>query len=190
MTVKFSRLKNSFGVATEYIPGVESAAIGVWINLGGRHERKGENGLAHFLEHMAFKGTQKRNAQQIAEAIESVGGYMNAYTSKEITNYYVRILPNDIPLALDVLSDIIINSVYSAKDINLERNVILQEIAQTNDTPDEIIFDWLQEVSYPDQSVGRSILGSRKLIEGYGQKDIIEFTSRHYTPDRMILCAS
>ena len=133
------------------MPGLQSAAIGIWVTAGGRHERIEQNGIAHFLEHMAFKGTERRSALQIAEAIEDVGGYINAYTSREMTAYYARVLEEDVPLALDVISDIVLNPVFDAREIEVERGVILQEIGQALDTPDDIIFDWLQEVAYPDQ---------------------------------------
>ena len=125
------------------MPGLKSAAIGVWVGAGGRHERPAQNGIAHFLEHMAFKGTKTRSALQIAEAIEDVGGYINAYTSSEATAYYVRLLENDVPLGLEVVSDILLNPVFDAREIEVERGVILQEIGRALDTPDVVIFDWL-----------------------------------------------
>ncbi|CAN0603656.1 unnamed protein product, partial [Ectocarpus sp. 12 AP-2014] len=138
-------LANGVRVVTEHMPGLQSASVGIWITAGGRHERAAQNGIAHFLEHMAFKGTKTRTALQIAEAIEDVGGYINAYTSRETTAYYARVLGDDVDLALDVLSDIVLNSVFDPREVEVERHVILQEIGQTLDTPDDIIFDWLQE---------------------------------------------
>ena len=159
MTIRTQTLSNGFTIATEFMPNFRTATLGVWITAGARHETKDQNGIAHFLEHMAFKGTKKRSSFQIAEAIENVGGYINAYTSREITNYYCRILSDDVPLAVDVISDIILNSTIESSEVDIERNVILQEIGQTNDTPDDIIFDWLQETAYPNQPYGRPILG-------------------------------
>ncbi len=185
-----AHLPNGFRVATEFMPNFKTASLGIWIKAGGRHETRAENGMAHFLEHMAFKGTTSRTALEIAEAIENVGGYMNAYTSREITNYYTRILSEDIPLAVDVISDIVLNSTINATELDLERNVILQEIGQTNDTPDDIIFDWLQETAYPKQPLGRPILGSSKNIARFQRKDLIDFVNLHYSPERMILCAA
>ena len=156
---RISTLSNGLRVVTRDMPGLHSAAIGIWVNAGGRDERSEQNGIAHFLEHMAFKGTPTRSALQIAEAIENVGGYINAYTSRDVTSYYVRVLAGDVSMALDVISDIVLNPVFDAREIEVERGVILQEIGQSLDTPDDIIFDWLQEAAYPDQAMGRTILG-------------------------------
>lgn len=190
MTINLNKLSNGFQVITEKIPGIKTVSVGVWIKVGGRHETNNQNGLAHFLEHMAFKGTEKRSAVDIVNQIENVGGYMNAYTSREVTNYYMRVLPEDTKLAIEILHDILLNSNFDKKEIDLERNVILQEIGQYLDTPDEIIFDWLQEISYPNQSIGRSILGSDKLVKSYCRDDLINFTKKHYIPNKMILCAA
>ena len=130
MTVQTEKLENGFRIVTEHMPGLRSASIGVWVDAGGRHERPEQNGIAHFLEHMAFKGTSKRSALDIAEAIEDVGGYINAYTSREVTAYYVRLLNENIPLAIDILADILKNSIFDKREIEVERNVILQEIGQ------------------------------------------------------------
>jgi predicted Zn-dependent peptidase len=172
------------------MPGLESAAIGIWVTAGGRHERPEQNGIAHFLEHMAFKGTETRSALQIAEAIEDVGGYINAYTSREVTAYYARVLRNDVGLALDVVADILRNPVFDPKEIEVERHVILQEIGQAADTPDDIIFDWLQEKAYPDQPIGRTILGETDRVSGFSKEDLATFVSEHYGPDQMILSAA
>ena len=190
MTIKSQTLSNGFRVATEFMPNFKTATLGVWITAGARHETQIQNGTAHFLEHMAFKGTKQRNSFQIAEAIENVGGYINAYTSRDITNYYCRVLSEDVSLALDVISDIILNSSIEAAEVDIERNVILQEIGQTNDTPDDIIFDWLQETAYPNQPYGRPILGPANNVKRFLRDDLINFTKEHYTPGRMILCAA
>ncbi len=137
MSVNLHTLPNGVRVVTEAMPGLESATIGLWVEAGGRHERADENGIAHFLEHMAFKGTERRSALQIAEEIEDVGGYINAYTSRETTAYYARVLKNDVALALDVVSDIVLNPVFDDGEIEIERGVILQEIGQALDTPDD-----------------------------------------------------
>ncbi|MGR3713096.1 MAG: M16 family metallopeptidase [Shimia sp.] len=190
MTVELHTLSNGFRIVTEHMPGLESAAIGIWVNAGGRHERPEQNGIAHFLEHMAFKGTQKRNALEIAEAIEDVGGYINAYTSREVTAYYARVLKDDVALAMDVVGDIVLNPVFDADEIEVERGVILQEIGQALDTPDDVIFDWLQERAYPDQPLGRTILGEGDHVRGFGKSDLAGFVGEHYAPDRMILSAA
>ncbi len=172
------------------MPGLKSASIGVWVLAGGRHERIEQNGIAHFLEHMAFKGTATRSALEIAEAIEDVGGYINAYTSREMTAYYVRVLENDVELGLDVIADILLNPVFDDAEIEVERGVILQEIGQTLDTPDDIVFDWLQEVAYPDQPLGRTILGPTERVSAFARTDLHRFVGEHYGPGQMILCAA
>ncbi|PTV95891.1 putative Zn-dependent peptidase [Rhodobacter aestuarii] len=188
--INLTTLPNGLRIVTERMPSLASASIGVWVQAGGRHERPEQNGIAHFLEHMAFKGTKTRNALQIAEAIEDVGGYMNAYTSRETTAYYARVLGDDVALALDVISDIVLNPVFDAREIEVERHVILQEIGQALDTPDDIIFDWLQEAAYPDQAIGRTILGPAEKVSNFGRADLSCFVGEHYGPDQMILSAA
>ncbi len=190
MTVRLHTLPNGFRIATEAMPGLKSAAIGVWVLAGGRHERAEQNGIAHFLEHMAFKGTARRTALEIAEAIEDVGGYINAYTSREMTAYYARVLEDDVGLALDVISDILLNPAFSPDEIEVERGVILQEIGQVLDTPDDIVFDWLQEAAYPNQPLGRTILGPEERVQAFGKADLKRFVREHYGPGQMILCAA
>ncbi len=172
------------------MPSLQSASLGVWVSAGGRHERVDQNGIAHFLEHMAFKGTKGRSALDIAEAIEDVGGYLNAYTSREVTAYYARVLKDDVPLAFDVISDIVLNSTFDPRELEIERGVILQEIGQSLDTPDDIIFDWLQEVSYPDQPFGRTILGPAERVQSFTRENLQEFVAQNYVPDQMILSAA
>ena len=190
MSLKITTLPNGFRIVTEHMPGLLSASAGIWVTAGGRHEQAEQNGIAHFLEHMAFKGTERRTALKIAEEIEDVGGYINAYTSREMTAYYARILSPDVALALDVIADIVLNPVFNADDIETERHVILQEIGQALDTPDDIIFDWLQEVSYPDQPFGRTILGPAERVSAFGRDDLKRFVREHYGPDQMILAAA
>ena len=172
------------------MPGLESAALGIWVLAGGRHERVEQNGIAHFLEHMAFKGTETRSALQIAEAIEDVGGFINAYTSREVTAYYTRVLREDTSLALDVIADILMNPVFDPREIEVERGVILQEIGQAHDTPDDVIFDWLQEEAYPDQPIGRTILGPTERVSSFSREDLLRFVAEHYGPEQMILSAA
>ncbi len=190
MTVEQTTLPNGLRVVTEHMPGLQSASIGIWVTAGGRHERAEQNGIAHFLEHMAFKGTARRSALQIAEEIEDVGGYINAYTSRETTAYYARVLQDDIALAVDILADILLNPVFDAREIEVERGVILQEIGQTLDTPDDIVFDWLQEAAYPDQPIGRPILGAAETVRRFGRQDLSGFVAEHYGPGAMILAAA
>ena len=190
MTLQLTTLPNGFRIVTEDMPGLKSASIGVWVTAGGRHERPEQNGIAHFLEHMAFKGTGTRSALQIAEAIEDVGGFINAYTSREMTAYFARVLQDDVSLALEVISDIVLNPVFDSKEIEVERHVILQEIGQALDTPDDVIFDWLQEASYPGQAFGRTILGPSERVSSFGRNDLTRFVAQHYGPDQMILSAA
>ena len=190
MTVRLTVLPNGFRIVTEHMPGLKSASAGVWVMAGGRHEKPAQNGIAHFLEHMAFKGTKRRSSLQIAEEIEDVGGYINAYTSREMTAYYARVLEKDVALALDVIGDIVLNPAFDKKEIEVERHVILQEIGQALDTPDDIIFDWLQEVSYPDQAFGRTILGPTERVSAFNRADLKAFVAQHYGPGQMILSAA
>ena len=190
MTVDLHTLPNGLRIVTEHMPGLKSASVGVWVTAGGRHERVEQNGIAHFLEHMAFKGTKRRSAIEIAEAIEDVGGYINAYTSREMTAFYARVLENDVPLALDVISDIVLNPVFDPSEIEVERHVILQEIGQAHDTPDDIIFDWLQEAAYPNQPLGRTILGPSERVSSFTRDDLATFVAARYAPGQMILAAA
>ena len=190
MSLNQHRLPNGFRIVTEHMPGLASASVGIWVNAGGRHELQQQNGIAHFLEHMAFKGTATRSSLQIAEAIEDVGGYINAYTSREVTAYYVRVLENDVALGLDVIADILRNPVLDDSEIETERGVILQEIGQALDTPDDVIFDWLQEEAYPDQPIGRSILGPAERVSSFSRDDLRSFIADHYGPEQMILAAA
>ncbi len=190
MTVQLHTLSNGFRVVTEHMPGLQSASLGIWVLAGGRHERLEQNGIAHFLEHMAFKGTKTRSALDIAEAIENVGGYINAYTSREMTAYYTRVLAGDVPLAMDVISDIVLNPVFDPAEIETERGVILQEIGQSMDTPDDIVFDWLQEAAYPDQSFGRTILGPSEKVRSFSREDLAKFVTENYGPSQLVLSAA
>lgn len=190
MTQQLHTLSNGFRVVTEHMPGLESASVGIWVNAGGRHERVEQNGIAHFLEHMAFKGTKRRSALQIAEAIEDVGGYINAYTSREVTAYYARVLKDDVPLAMDVIGDIVRHPVFDPREIEVERGVILQEIGMSLDTPDDVIFDWLQEAAYPGQPIGRTILGPTERVKSFSRDDLSGFVAEHYGPQNLILSAA
>lgn len=187
---RLTTLSNGLRIVTEAMPGLASAAVGIWVAAGARDERAEQNGIAHFLEHMAFKGTQRRSALQIAEEIEDVGGYLNAYTSREATAYFARVLAGDVPLAVDLIADIVLHSTFEPREIEVERGVILQEIGQSLDTPDDVIFDWLQEAAYPDQPIGRSILGTSDRVRTFGRDDLRRFVADHYGPGQLILSAA
>ena len=183
-------LNNGLRVISEDMPHLETASLGIWVDTGARNETKGNNGLSHLLEHMAFKGSKRRNAQQIAEEIENVGGHLNAYTSREQTAYFARVLKADVPLALDILADILQHSVFDPEELAREQAVVIQEIGQTKDTPDDLVFDYFQETAYPDQPMGRSILGTAEGVSGFGRADLIGYMAQHYRAPRMIVSAA
>lgn len=187
---QITTLPNGLRVATVAMPSVQTASVGVWVDAGARHERPEINGVAHMLEHMAFKGTARRSARLIAEEIENVGGQLNAYTSRENTAYYARVLADDLPLAADILADILQHSTFEPEELERERGVILQEIGQTLDTPDDLIFDLFQETAFPDQSLGRSILGPADIVRGMSRDQLTGYMAEHYAPERMIFAAS
>ena len=183
-------LQNGLTVAVEEIPYLKTASIGLWVNVGARFENRKENGLAHFLEHMAFKGTKEMSALDIAQRVENIGGYMNAYTGREVTNYSIKVLSEDVLIGIDILSDIILNSTFSTREIELERKVIIQEIGMSLDTPDDLVFERLQNVCYPDQPLGRSILGSIDNVKSFTKESFFEFLNKFYEPRKMILCVA
>ena len=189
MGVELTTLSNGLRIITHAMPEFETTSLGVWVNAGGRHEARDQNGISHFIEHMAFKGTSSRSAKDIAISIEAVGGDLNAATSKEITAYYARVLRNDVELGIEILGDIVLNPVIDLEEFERERNVILQEIYATNDCPDDIIYDLVQEIAYPDQPIGRAILGSEALINSYQPSDLTRYMAMHYSSDRMVVCA-
>lgn len=190
MTVRITTLDNGLRIITDDLPGIASATLGTWVAVGARHEPPELNGISHFLEHMAFKGTTTRTAQQIVEAIEDVGGHLNAYTSRENTAYHARVLQEHIPLAVDLIADILQHSTFEECEIERERNVILQELGQALDTPDDIIFDYFQETAFPNQPLGRPVLGRPEIIRGISQKDLKGYMDHHYTASRMVFAAA
>lgn len=190
MTVNVTRLTNGLRVITDHMPHVETVTAGVWVDVGSRHERAEQNGLSHMLEHMAFKGTERRNAREIAEVIENVGGYLNAYTSREHTTYYARLLKDDLELGIDVLSDILQFSTFNQDELERERGVIIQEIGQAYDTPDDIVFDLMQDAAYPDQAIGRPILGTTDLVNGFSRDDLSTYMADHYKAEQMVVSAA
>ena len=190
MATQVSTLANGLRIATDQIETVESVSLGIWIDVGTRHEPPEINGVAHFLEHMAFKGTERRSARAIAEEIEAVGGHVNAYTSRESTAYYAKVLKEDVPLALDILADILQHSTFDPEELDRERTVILQEIGQANDTPDDIIFDHFQECAYPDQAMGRPVLGRPEIIRELSREAVVSYLRDHYGAHRMVLAAA
>jgi predicted Zn-dependent peptidase len=190
MTVRLATLGNGLRIVTDRIDTVDTVSLGIWVEVGTRHEPAEVNGVAHFLEHMAFKGTGRRSARDIAEEIEAVGGHLNAYTSRESTAYYAKVLKEDVPLALDLLADILVNSTFDPAELERERQVILQEIGQAYDTPDDIIFDHFQERAYPDQAMGRPVLGSPEIIRRLSREAVTAYLRDHYGAARMVLSAA
>lgn len=190
MSVEVARLPSGLVVITDAMPHLESASLGVWVGAGSRDERPDEHGISHLLEHMAFKGTTRRTARQIAEEIEAVGGDLNAATSAETTAYYARVLRADVPLALDVLSDILADPAFDPEELQREQNVIVQEIGAAEDTPDDLVWDWLQEVAFAGQPMGRSILGTRATVRSFDRARLSAYLTRNYRgPDMVIVAA-
>ncbi|MBB3443237.1 insulinase family protein [Sinorhizobium sp. B11] len=190
MTVECTRLKSGLTVVTQTMPHLESAALGVWIKSGSRNETEDEHGIAHLLEHMAFKGTARRSAREIAEEIEDVGGEVNAATSTETTSYYARVLKDHVPLAVDILADILTESAFEEEELEREKQVILQEINAANDTPDDVVFDRFSEVAYRGQTLGRPILGTPETVVSFTPQQIRTYLGRNYTTDRMFVVAA
>jgi predicted Zn-dependent peptidase len=190
MTVMLSRLSNGMRVLTDRMESVETVSIGVWVDVGTRHEPAAINGVAHLLEHMAFKGTKRRSALDIAAEIEAVGGHVNAYTSREHTAYYAKVLKADVGLAVDILADILQHSSFDAGELERERAVVLQEIGQAQDTPDDIIFDLFQERAFPDQPMGQPVLGRTEIIKGIDRDSVAGYQKSTYAAPGMILVAA
>src|SRR6202044_2684201 len=164
--------------------------LGVWVNSGSRDERRDEHGISDFLEHMAFKGTRRRSARQIAEEIEAVGGDLNAATSVESTAYFARVLKAAVPLAIDVLADILSEPAFARDDLLLEQNVIVQEIGAVADTPDDLIFEYLNAIAFPDQPLGRSILGTAKTVRSFNDGTLRDYLGRHYRAPDIVVAAA
>jgi predicted Zn-dependent peptidase len=190
MGVEVSRLSNGLTVATETLPSIESVALGVWVKSGARNERDDEHGMAHLLEHMAFKGTSTRSAFEIASQIEDVGGEINAATSVETTSFYARVLADDAPLAIDLLADILQDSEFDSDELEREQHVILQEIGAAHDTPDDVVFDRFTETAYRHQTIGRSILGTPETVKSFTSAQLHAFMERQYGADDMVVVAA
>ncbi len=187
---RLTTLPSGIRVVSEAMPRVETLAVGAWVDVGARYEPAEVNGVAHLLEHMAFKGTATRTARAIAEEIEAVGGSLNAYTSSEHTAYYARILSPDLPLAVDLIADILQRSTFDEAELEKERQVILQEIGQVRDTPDDLVGDLFQEAAYPDQPLGRPILGTEEIVAGMPRAALLDYMGRHYGPSRLVFAAA
>jgi len=190
MSVEVTTLKSGITVVTDTMPHLETASLGVWVASGSRDERRDEHGISHLLEHMAFKGTRRRSARQIAEEIEAVGGDLNAATSAETTAYYARMLKADVPLALDVLADILSDPTFDREELIREQSVIVQEIGAVADTPDDLIFEHLNALAFPDQPIGRSILGTPKTVRSFDGGKLRDYLARHYRAPDIVVAAA
>lgn len=189
-TVHRSSLANGLRIVTAEMPGVPSATLGIWVENGSRYESSSESGISHFLEHLLFKGTERRTAAQIAEEIDAVGGFINAFTGKEYTCYYSKVLGEHLPIAEDVLADIFLNSRFDPAEIDRERTVVLQEILQGEDTPDEFVHDLFTENFWPDSPLGKPICGRAETVERFQQADFTGFVGNRYRPDRTLIAAA
>src|SRR3978361_2180915 len=188
--IQLTHLPSGLTVVTERMDRVETVSIGAYVAAGSRNESAEENGVSHFLEHMAFKGTTTRSAAEIAEEVEAVGGHINAYTAREQTAYYVKMWKDDTGRGFDIIGDILTHSVFEPEELERERGVILQEIGQANDTPDDIIFDHFQATAYPNQSLGRAVLGSEEAIRGMPRSVLTGYMGRNYTNSNVVVAAT
>jgi len=190
VSVRVTTLPSGLAVVTDATPHVKTAAVGVFVAAGSRHESVSEHGLSHLLEHMAFKGTRKRSARDIAEAIEDVGGDLNAETGVERTGYFARVMGADVGLALDVIGDILTESQFHPDELEREKNVIVQEIGAVEDTPDDLVFDLFTAAAWPDQAIGRPILGTREGVGAFDRDAIAQYLRRHYRASAVAVAAA
>lgn len=189
MNFNITTLPNGLRVVSSKRPEIETVSLGVWVKTGSACETEELNGISHFLEHMVFKGTQKRNLVQISEEVEDVGGQINAYTSREFTSFYAKMLKADVELAMDVIADILQNSTFPEAELLKERDVVIQEIKQSIDTPDDIIFDYLQETAFPNQAIGRPILGPEEKVRTFTADHLNSYLKTNYAAENMLVCA-
>jgi len=188
MSPRVTKLESGISVVTDRMPHLETASLGIWVAAGSRHETSSENGISHLLEHMAFKGTARRSARQIAEEIEAVGGDLNASTGFEATGYYARVLGKDVPLAFDILTDILTTPAFDPDELSREQNVIVQEIGAANDAPEDLIFELFQKRAFPDQPLGRPILGTPQTVRA--PATLRAYMASHYRGSRMVVAAA
>lgn len=189
-SARVTQRSSGLTITSTEMPHTNSMAIGIWISAGSRDETDQEHGVAHMLEHMAFKGTERRDAETIARQVEDIGGFINAHTSREETAYYIRLLPDHLDFALDLLVDILTSSTLPDMEIAREKGVIIQEIGQANDTPDDVVFDQFQGLCFPGHSAGRPILGTTESVNRFGRDDLSGFMDRYYGTENMIISAA
>jgi len=183
-------LENGVRIICEKIPHVRSVSVGIWVGAGSRNEKKEINGISHFIEHMLFKGTKKRSAKEIAESIDSIGGQINAFTGKECTCYYTKTLDTHIDIAIDVLTDMFFNSVFSEKDIDIERKVVLEEISMYEDSPEDLVHDYLSETVWENDAIGMPILGTYESLHNIERDTIVNYISEHYLPENTVIAVA
>jgi len=190
MTVRRTVLASGLRIVTEEIPAVRSAAFGIWVNVGSRDESLKVAGASHFLEHLLFKGTKRRSALEISSSIEAVGGEMNAFTSKEYTCFYARVIDKDLPLAIDVISDLITSSLAKPSDVDAERKVVLEEISMRDDDPSDLVHELFAETFYGDTTLGRSILGTTKSIKSLSRSAVFNYYKKRYLPEDIVVAVA
>jgi predicted Zn-dependent peptidase len=190
MSVKRSVHSSGLRIVTEEVPSVRSAAVGIWVNVGSRDEAPATAGASHFLEHLLFKGTTSRTALEISSSIESVGGEMNAFTSKEYTCFYARVIDTDLPMAIDVVSDLITSSIVTALDVDAERKVVLEEIAMRDDDPSDLVHDLFSDTYYGDTAIGRPILGTIDSIKGMSRSTVFNYYKKKYLPQDLVVAVA
>ena len=190
MSVKRSVHSSGLRIVTEEVPSVRSAAVGIWVNVGSRDEAPATAGASHFLEHLLFKGTTSRTALEISSSIESVGGEMNAFTSKEYTCFYARVIDTDLPMAIDVVSDLITSSIVTALDVDAERKVVLEEIAMRDDDPSDLVHDLFSDTYYGDTPIGRPILGTIDSINGMSRSTVFNYYKKKYLPQDLVVAVA
>src|SRR5688572_11146586 len=183
-------LPNGLTLITESMPHVRSVAIGVWLKRGSRHETEAQTGISHFIEHMVFKGTKNRSAERIAAEVDSIGGHMDAFTAKEYASFHLKVLDRHLPLAVDILSDIVVNPLFDATEMGKEKKVIFEEINMVEDTPDDLVMEQFTEAFWPDHPLGRPILGTKKSVGTFGRGDLSAFFRRVYHPGNIVIAAA
>ena len=188
--IQKTKLSNGLGVITETMPAVRSVSIGIWMRSGSRHESEAENGISHFLEHMVFKGTKNRSAEEIARSADSIGGHLDAFTSKEYTNFSIKVLDEHVERAFDVLADLVKNPLFRPEDIGKESRVIREEIKMVEDTPDDLVHEIFTQTYWRGHALGRPILGTRGTVSHFDRPALLRYFHRHYTPNNMLVTAA
>ncbi len=183
-------LDNGIRIVSEELPYVRSVSLGVWADVGSRDESADRNGLSHFLEHMVFKGTRHRNVREIAQSLESLGGYLNAFTTKEHTCYYARVLDAHVPQAMDVLADLILNATFEKKELEKEKQVVIEELHNAEDDPEDIIHDYFEKALFPDHALGNPIIGTEENLKRFQRPDLQEHATQHYRPQSLVVAAA